>query len=245
MAVSWRSKASVSSVSERVGAECVPPKFQDVFLDTVDQSVGPAMVKAVAAARLVLEGKAWALFLSGRPGCGKSLVAAATANEWSDRQFEEFETARVELEAITNSRDADPAGRSRAELRFRNADRRLERDAPWWLAVPSVLHRLRSEIRQSERRTSEMVDAAVASRGLVVLDDVGVERGSDFVIETLGVIVGERYDAQRPTLITSNFRAAELAKVGHDRVISRLADHGVVLDLASLGDFRQRLRVVA
>jgi DNA replication protein DnaC len=39
---------------------------------------------------------------------------------------------------------------------------------------------------------------------LLVLDDLGAERTSEWVQETLGLVVNERYNAKRPTIFTSN-----------------------------------------
>ena len=39
---------------------------------------------------------------------------------------------------------------------------------------------------------------------LLVLDDLGAERTSEWVQETLGLVVNTRYNAKRPTIFTSN-----------------------------------------
>jgi DNA replication protein DnaC len=44
---------------------------------------------------------------------------------------------------------------------------------------------------------------------LLVLDDLGAERLTDWVEETMNVIVNARYNAKRPTLFTSNYEDAD------------------------------------
>lgn len=45
---------------------------------------------------------------------------------------------------------------------------------------------------------------------LVVLDDLGAERGSDYAIETVFSLVDERYRAQKPLIATSNIPLEEI-----------------------------------
>jgi DNA replication protein DnaC len=44
----------------------------------------------------------------------------------------------------------------------------------------------------------------VLNADLLVLDDLGAERTSEWVQETLGLVVNTRYNARRPTIFTSN-----------------------------------------
>lgn len=69
---------------------------------------------------------------------------------------------------------------------------------------------------------------------ILALDDVGAERPTDWARDELAQLVEERYQHQRPTIVTSNYDPAELAKrLGHDdlvigqRIVSRLCDGAV------------------
>ena len=65
---------------------------------------------------------------------------------------------------------------------------------------------------------------------LLVLDDLGAERTTDWVDETLNLIVNTRYSERRPTIFTSNYdqmpdrdRSAVAARaVSASRMLSRL-----------------------
>jgi DNA replication protein DnaC len=44
----------------------------------------------------------------------------------------------------------------------------------------------------------------VLEADLLVLDDLGAEKTSEWVQETLGLVINTRYNAQRPTIVTTN-----------------------------------------
>jgi DNA replication protein DnaC len=98
------------------------------------------------------------------------------------------------------------------------------------LIVP--LRELLWELRQSFR-TGDPCDTAERAQRVpvLVLDDLGAERPTDFARDELAVIVERRYAAERPTIVTSNYDPERLAwRLGHDdpvigqRIVSRLTD---------------------
>ena len=62
---------------------------------------------------------------------------------------------------------------------------------------------------------------------LLVLDDLGAERPTDWAIETLSRLIDTRYASDRPTIITSNYKLGELRDMWGGmpgaRVASRIA----------------------
>lgn len=68
--------------------------------------------------------------------------------------------------------------------------------------------------------------------GLLLLDDVGAAKGSEWVEEITYRLVSHRYDAMLPTIYASNFAPDELRQALGDRIASRLAETcmRVVLD---------------
>jgi DNA replication protein DnaC len=72
---------------------------------------------------------------------------------------------------------------------------------------------------------------ALADRaGLVVLDDVGADRGTGLAQEALHIVVSEREATRVPLIITSNLSIQEIGSLFDARIASRLAG-GVVLKL--------------
>lgn len=60
-------------------------------------------------------------------------------------------------------------------------------------------------------------------RGLLFLDDLGAERATDFVADTLYLIVNRRYEERLPVIVTSNMDIGELSDRVGDRIASRIA----------------------
>ncbi len=60
--------------------------------------------------------------------------------------------------------------------------------------------------------------------GVLLLDDIGVAKGSEWVEEITYRIVNHRYDAMLPTIYASNLAAGELRETVGDRIASRLAE---------------------
>ena len=90
---------------------------------------------------------------------------------------------------------------------------------PMWVNVPRWLY----DTRRSWRNPSVVVptpDQMLVPR-LLVLDDIGVEKPTDWALETLYVLVSCAYDSASTALIvTSNLAPAALA----DRIGARLVD---------------------
>ena len=96
----------------------------------------------------------------------------------------------------------------------------------------SLLSTIRSTYDPVTRRSEVDVVRPVVEAELLVLDDLGAERLTDWVQETLNYIVNTRYNDRRPTIFTSNYEDlpedAEdlnslLARVGF-RMLSRLRE---------------------
>ena len=96
-------------------------------------------------------------------------------------------------------------------------------------------------------QTAEMdVLNPVIETDLLVLDDLGAEKTSEWVEETLNLIVNARYSAQRTTIFTSNYEEkgddttdpdSLLCRIGY-RMRSRLHEMCELIDLDG-ADYRQ------
>lgn len=68
-----------------------------------------------------------------------------------------------------------------------------------------LLKVIRSTYDPATRATEQDVLRPVMECDLLVLDDLGAEKTSDWVDETLNLIVGTRYNEKRTTIFTSNY----------------------------------------
>jgi DNA replication protein DnaC len=58
---------------------------------------------------------------------------------------------------------------------------------------------------------------------VLLLDDLGAERTTDFAVESLAALVDERRREHRRTIFTTNLGRSELVKRYDDRIVSRIA----------------------
>ena len=104
-----------------------------------------------------------------------------------------------------------------------------------FLVVPDLLDHLRSSFGpQSELRYDELFEQ-VRSIPLLILDDLGTQSSTPWAQEKLFQLLNHRYNAQLPTVITTNQRLEDLEQ----RLRSRLSDMKLVQQVPIIApDFR-------
>lgn len=80
-------------------------------------------------------------------------------------------------------------------------------------------------VRGSAISETQAIEALVAP-DLLILDEVGVQFGSDFEKNTLFDVLNERYERRRPTLFLSNLNKEEITAFLGERVIDRIREDG-------------------
>ena len=88
-------------------------------------------------------------------------------------------------------------------------------------SLPDLLHELRRSVR--EENESDLLDA-LADVPVLLLDDLGSERLTEYAAERLHQIVDDRYADRRTTLVTSNLSPAQLGRHVGQRMASRLME---------------------
>lgn len=90
---------------------------------------------------------------------------------------------------------------------------------------PRLLQRIKSTFDRNalEGPSEDQLIQPIMRAAFLVLDDIGPEMATDWAYNILYLIVGERYDAQLPTIFTSNLSPAQLqAKFQDSRIVSRI-----------------------
>jgi DNA replication protein DnaC len=94
-----------------------------------------------------------------------------------------------------------------------------------------LLRRIQDGYDRRSSASSYSVLAPTIEADVLVLDDFGSMRATEWVRETVGLIVNERYNARRVTLVTTNLKITSnpednesLGEVMGERVASRLAE---------------------
>lgn len=108
-----------------------------------------------------------------------------------------------------------------------------------FISVPRLFFDIKSTFNSPPRRNDSMSeeDLPLTEQDLVrqycevdwlVLDDMGAEKGSEWALQTLYVIINHRYEHLKTTIFTSNYSLNRLAeKLGDDRIPSRIAGMSV------------------
>lgn len=68
---------------------------------------------------------------------------------------------------------------------------------------------------------------------LLILDDLGREKATDWVLERLYVLIDTRYGERRPTVVTTNYSLDELARRDYGAMVSRLTEAGSVVKISA------------
>jgi predicted ATPase len=100
-----------------------------------------------------------------------------------------------------------------------------------FVSVPELLMELRNTFRDGERVSEIDIIDRYASAPLLILDDLGAEKSTDFAIQALYIIIDRRYARMLPTIITSNLSVDEIAEKVGDRIASRIAGMCKVIEM--------------
>jgi DNA replication protein DnaC len=75
-----------------------------------------------------------------------------------------------------------------------------------FVTVPDFLDRLRQSYDKGAGETTGQIFAPTFAAGLVVIDELGAARGTDWVFETIELLIGGLYNRMTPVIVTTNFR---------------------------------------
>ena len=200
----------------------LPARFEDRTLGSFVPDTKTATAALDAAYRFVVGGHR-NLVIVGPTGVGKTHLAAGSAVARYDHDREAFQASVDYADFLARQAKAAPwerIPRPKAEPRV-----------PEWQNVVDLIVGLREDMGRAvidkvyDLRPGELRNW----RGVVVLDDLGREKVSDWTGETVYGIVNHRYEAMLPTIVTTNLTGAELAASPYWPAISRLAEDGALV----------------
>lgn len=97
----------------------------------------------------------------------------------------------------------------------------------WWLGWPRAIEVLKEEMGIEISGRMSMHDKLRDTR-LVLLDDIGATRETEFSVEALRSVVLHRYENLLPTIITSNAESVGAFAAIDERIASRLQESRIV-----------------
>lgn len=89
-----------------------------------------------------------------------------------------------------------------------------------------IIRDIKMTFDKKSEQTERDVYASLLAPDLLVIDEVGVQHGSDFERQVLFEVIDSRYRQLMPTIVISNLGIAGLRKCLGDRAVDRLTDAG-------------------
>ena len=92
-----------------------------------------------------------------------------------------------------------------------------------FVVVPELLNKIRRSFSNPSEDTDKIIRTAKEAK-LLIMDDLGAEKPSDWVSEQLYMIINSRYEDMLPTIITTNCNTKELIERLGERTVSRIIE---------------------
>lgn len=157
-------------------------------------------------------------YLYGGAGVGKTYLAAAL--------MKEYMKAGV-LVPTPIERDGNIMMRMPRECRF--------------ISMTDLLMEIKQTFEYDSQEKESKVIERYTSTPCLILDDIGVEKITEWTLQTLYTIIDRRYKDMKQTLITSNIGLKELRDNLGERIPSRIAEMCGMANILQLGGKDRRL----
>ena len=102
---------------------------------------------------------------------------------------------------------------------------------PRMISVPDLLLEIRECFSGRTGDSESSLIEKYAGKKCLILDDLGVEKTTEWSLQTLYTIIDRRYREEKQTLITSNLTLNEIAEKVGDRIASRIAGMCKVVEI--------------
>lgn len=186
----------------------------------------------------------------------KLMNASGLGDRFKQRRFETFQTdkntaeAKLAAERFCNELQSNPKatglmlvgpyGCGKTHLAASIVHRCAEFGiAGVFVVVPELLARIRTSYRTGDGKAEAVIDMAKRAK-LLILDDLGAEKASEWVKEQLYMLVNYRYEHMLPTVVTTNCSGAELEQELGRRTLSRLVEMTKPVNIHA-SDYRMKL----
>lgn len=100
----------------------------------------------------------------------------------------------------------------------------FDRYTPVFVSVPELLLEIRQAFGANAEYSEKELISKYASLPVLILDDLGAEKSTEWSMQTLFLIIDRRYRDMKKTIITSNLSLEEIAEKVGDRIASRISE---------------------
>lgn len=92
-----------------------------------------------------------------------------------------------------------------------------------FISTPELFQQIKQTYEKSSEKTEQEIINYYSNVHLLILDDFGTMKTTDWLIQTLYLIINRRYENMMKTIFTSNKSLSQLAiDLGDDRITSRI-----------------------
>lgn len=96
--------------------------------------------------------------------------------------------------------------------------------------VPELLERIRSTFNSNQKESEKEIMDALLHCDLLILDDIGSEKVSDWVMDIVFRIVDGRYRQKRPIIYTTNLNPKDLRFKLDERTYDRMVETSTIIE---------------
>jgi DNA replication protein DnaC len=111
----------------------------------------------------------------------------------------------------------------------------------WYTTVAAAVRHVKQTFAPDSRSTEAAAMARFYWPELLVLDEVGMQRGTEFELVLLAEVMNERYSRVRPTILATNLTLAELGRYIGERALDRMREGGGVVLALDWESYRGRV----
>jgi hypothetical protein len=100
-----------------------------------------------------------------------------------------------------------------------------------FISSPRLIMELQNTFKKESIESAYEILETLSKREIIILDDIGAEKMTDFVRQAFYFLINEREQWERKTYITSNFSLSQLDQYIDGRVSSRIAGMCEIVEL--------------
>jgi len=207
----------------------IPKRYEDVKFSQL-----PKVIKdAYPGLRKEKRG----LYIFGGVGTGKTYAAYGIVKQWQEDMENEKqvrEKIKIKFEPQNGYRKQEDG----KEAYFYDNEM-YQKQTEELAKVPKVRPDIRLEnvpkmiyyAKRDYKDDTDYQDSLLHSGRVFILDDIGVEKVSEFVEEFMYMLINTQYEKVYPVVITSNLSLSELAEKLGDRIVSRIKEMCEIIKL--------------